>query len=220
MPKAIVVEDPQLAHAVAVAKASSPENGLRDAALLLCCFGTGMKPAELAQLRVSDYLSPGGEPLAETVVRPEIAFNGRARPLCWVNKKLITAIDEHLADRLKRGHGITGRLTAYRGLDPQSGLFVSGRTGQPLKLTRIERDGRVSYRADQLTALIARLFAQAGIEGATAQSARRTLAVKLKRQGIDERHIGEILGMTSIKAIKTLCDTDPVRLGDLIKRIV
>lgn len=220
MPKAIVVEDPQLTHVVAVAKASSPENGLRDAALLLCCFGTGMKPAELAQLLVSDYLSPGGNPLVETVVRPEIAFNGRARPLFWVNKKLITTIDEHLADRLKRGHGITGRLTAYRGLDPQSGLFVSGRTGQPLKLTRIERDGRVSYRADQITALIAHLFAQAGIEGATAQSARRTLAVKLKRQGIDERHIGEILGMTSIKAIKTLCDTDPVRLGDLIKRIV
>ena len=44
------------------------------------------------------------------------------------------------------------------------------------------------------------------------KSGRRTLAVKLKRQGIDERHIGEILGMTSIKAIKTLCDTDPVRL--------
>ena len=52
------------------------------------------------------------------------------------------------------------------------------------------------------------------------KSGRRTLAVKLKRQGIDERHIGEILGMTSIKAIKTLCDTDPVRLGDLIRRVV
>ncbi|EKP0241645.1 TPA: hypothetical protein P2N00_004404 [Aeromonas salmonicida] len=126
MPKAIVVEDPQLTHAVAVAKVSSPENGLRDAALLLCCFGTGMKPTELAQLCVSDYLSPGGEPLVETVLRPEIAFNGRARPLCWVNKKLIAAIDEHLADRFKRGHGITGRLTAYRGLDPQSGLFALG----------------------------------------------------------------------------------------------
>nr|WP_281441185.1 hypothetical protein [Aeromonas veronii] len=89
-----------------------------------------------------------------------------------------------------------------------------------MKLTRVERGGRVSYRADQLTALISRLFAQAGIEGATSQSGRRTLAVKLKRQGIDERHIGEILGMTSIKAIKTLCDTDPVRLGDLIRRVV
>lgn len=220
MPKAIVVEDPQLTHAANVARVSSAENGSRDAALLLCVFGTGLKPAELAQLRVSDYLSPGGDPLTETIVRPEIAFNGRARPLCWVNRKLIAAIDDHLTDRLKRGHGVTGRLAAYRGLDPQSGLFVSGRTGQPLKLTRIERDGRVSYRADQLTALLSRLFAQAGVDGATAQSGRRTLAVKLKRHGVDERHIGEILGMTSLKAIKQLCETDPVRLGDLIKRIM
>lgn len=84
----------------------------------------------------------------------------------------------------------------------------------------MERDEWGSYRADQLTALISRLFAQAGIEGATSQSGRRTLAVKLKRQGIDERHIVEILGMTSFKAIKTLCDIEPLRLGDLIKRIV
>ncbi|HDO1191505.1 TPA: site-specific integrase [Aeromonas salmonicida] len=220
MPKAIVVEDAQLAHAVAVARVSSKENGSRDAALLLCFFGTGMKPTELSQLLVSDYLSPGGEPLAETVVRAEIAFNGRTRPLCWMNPKLIKAVDEHLADRLQRGHGITGKLTAYRGLDPSSALFVSGRNGQPLKLSRVERGGRVSYRADQLTALISRLFARAGIDGATSQSGRRTLAVKLKRQGIDERYIGKILGMTSIKAIKTLCDTDPVRLGDLIRRVV
>ena len=85
MSKAIVVEDAQLAHAVAVARASSTENGSRYAALLLCFFCTGMKPAELSQLLVSDYLSPAGNPLVETVVRPEIAFNGRARPLCWVN---------------------------------------------------------------------------------------------------------------------------------------
>jgi len=30
------------------------------------------------------------------------------------------------------------------------------------------------------------------------------MAVKLKRKGVDERHIGEILGMTSLKAIKVL----------------
>lgn len=56
MTKAIVVEDAQLANAVAVARASSNENGYRDTALLLCFFGTGMKPAELSQLLVSDYL--------------------------------------------------------------------------------------------------------------------------------------------------------------------
>lgn len=145
---------------------------------------------------------------------------GYATAVCSDYQKLIQVVDEHLADRIRRGHGIIGKMTAYRGLDPSSALFVSGRTGQPLNLTRVERGGRVSYRADQLTALINRLFAQAGIEGATSQSGHRTLAVKLKRQGIDELYIGEILGMTSIKAIKILCDTNPVRLGDLIKRIM
>ncbi|MGU5813884.1 tyrosine-type recombinase/integrase [Aeromonas hydrophila] len=168
--------------------------------MFICFFGTEMKPTELSQLLVSDYLSPSGESLS-AVLRAEIAFNGRTRPLCWVNPKLIKAVDEHLADRILRGHGITGKLTAYRGLDPHSALFVSGRTGQPLRLSRVERDGRGSYRADQLTALIRRQCAQVGIEGATSQSGRRALVVKLKRQGIDERHIGEILGMTSIKAM-------------------
>jgi len=56
MPKAIVVEDDQLEHAVRVARVSSPENGIRDAALLLACFGTGMTVTELCRLKVSDYL--------------------------------------------------------------------------------------------------------------------------------------------------------------------
>lgn len=220
MPKAIVVEDLQLAHAVKVARVSSAENGTRDAALLLCLFGTGLKPGELAGLLVSDYLNADGSVRADSELRAEIAFNGRSRPLHWVNTKLIAAIDEHLAERLRLGHGVTTRPAAYRGLDPQSGLFDSGRTGEPLRLTRITSDGIVSYRAEQVSALIGRLFRQAGIEGASAQSGRRSLAVKLKRQGVDERHIGEILGMTSLKAIRALCECDPVKLGDLIKRLI
>lgn len=67
---------------------------------------------------------------------------------------------------------------------------------------------------------MSRLYRQAGIKGGSSHSGRRTLAVKLRRQGIDERHIGEILGMTSLKAIKALCETDPVRLGNLVKRVL
>ena len=218
MPKAIVVEDAQLEHAVKVARASSAENGSRDAAVLLICFGTGLKPVEITMLLVRDYMGPVGQPLADSRLRAEIAFNGRERPLSWVNRKLVNAIDAHLDERLKRGFGVTNRPAAYRGLDPESALLVSGRSGKGLKLTRVERDGVVSYRADQITALVRRLFAQAGIDGATANSGRRTLAVKLKRKGVDERHIGEILGMTSLKAIKALCEADPVRISDLIKQ--
>lgn len=220
MPKAIVVEDAQLEHAVKVARVSSKENGTRDAALLLCCFGTGLKTTELAMLRVSDYLLATGQVKEESTVRAEIAFNGRVRPLHWVNKKLVNAIDAHLSERLERGLGVTNRIAAYRGLDPDSGLFVSGRTGEALKVSRQIKAGKTYYSAEQVSSLIIRLFNQAGIEGASALSGRRTLAVKLYRQRIDLRHIGEILGMTSLKAIKQLCETDPVKLGDLIKKII
>ena len=92
MPKAIVIEDEQLEHAVRVAKVSSPENGGRDAALLLTCFGTGMTVTEICRLRVSDYLTESGTVLIDSQVRAEIAYNHRPRPLCWTSKKLTNGI--------------------------------------------------------------------------------------------------------------------------------
>lgn len=220
MPKAIVVEDDQLEHAVRVARVSSRENGTRDAALLLTCFGTGMTVTEISRLKVSDYLDESGQVLRDSRVRPEVAYNHKARPLCWTNKKLTNAVDAHLAERVERGHGVSTRKAAYRGLDPESPLFVSGRTGQGLKISEKRRDGKTYYSATQLSRIYSRLFEQAGIEGASAQSGRRTLAVKLKRRGIDLRHISEILGIESLEAVKRLCAGDPARLGDIVRRII
>lgn len=82
------------------------------------------------------------------------------------------------------------------------------------------REGKTYYSATQLSRLFTKLFEQAGIEGASAQSGRRTLAVKLKRRGIDLRHISEILGIDSLEAVKKLCAGDPARLGDIVRRIL
>lgn len=133
---------------------------------------------------------------------------------------MTNAIDAHLVERLERGHGVSSRKAAYRGLDPASPLFVSGRTGEGLKLSTKHREGKTYYSATQLSRLFTRLFEQAGIEGASAQSGRRTLAVKLKRRGIDLRHISEILGIESLEAVKKLCAGDPARLGDIVRRIL
>ena len=74
MPKAIVIEDQQLEHALKVARVSSPENGTRDAALLLTCFGTGMTVTEICRLRVSDYLDEAGGIRVDSNVRAEVAY--------------------------------------------------------------------------------------------------------------------------------------------------
>ncbi|WP_235203223.1 site-specific integrase [Pseudomonas syringae] len=111
MPKAIVIEDEQLEHAVRVAKVSRLENGGRDAALLLTCFGTGMTVTEICRLRMSEYLTESGAILIDSQVRAEIAYNHRSRPLCWKSKKLTNAIDAHLAERFARGHGISTKAS-------------------------------------------------------------------------------------------------------------
>jgi len=57
-------------------------------------------------------------------------------------------------------------------------------------------------------------------DGKTYYSARRTLAVKLKRRGIDLRHISKILGVESLEAVNKLCPGDPAHLGDIVRRII
>lgn len=48
--------------------------------------------------------------------------------------------------------------------------------------------GAVSYSCNAMTTYISKLHANAGIEGGSAQSARRTFVTKLHRKGYDYRH--------------------------------
>lgn len=218
MTKSIVIEESQLDNAVKIARSMSPENGNRDAAMLLSCFGTGLTVTEIARMQVTDYLAESGSALLESHVRAQIAYNGRCRPLFWTNKKVFSAIDMHLAERLLRGHGVSG-LPSFRGLDPASPLFVSGRTGEGLKISAQMRDGKIYYSANQLSRLFTRIFAVAGVEGASAQSGRRTLAVKLARQGVAYEFISELLGIESLTAVKKLCSGAQPCLRDIFRGI-
>ncbi len=98
MPKAIVIEDNQLEHAVRVANVSSPENGIRDVALLLTCFGTGMTVTEICRLRVNDYLAESGAVLIDSEVRAEIAYNHRSSHKASSTQQARQICDEVYAD--------------------------------------------------------------------------------------------------------------------------
>lgn len=169
MPKAIVIEDEQLEYTVRVAKVSSPENGVRDAALLLNCFGTGMTVTEICRLRVSNYLSESGAVLIGSQVRAEIAYNHRSGPLCRISKKPTSPINVHLAECLARGHGVSIRLMAFWSLDPDWPFFLSGRNGEGLKISAQCQDGKTYYSVKQLSWSYTRLFGFVGLRG-TARS--------------------------------------------------
>lgn len=209
MAKAPVVEESEFNRAVKVASITGQAKE-RDVALLQVAYGTGMMPIELARLVVGDYLAPDGSVLVDSQIRAEIAFNGLARPLYWTNKAVVAALGNYMSARVKAGHSI----------EQSSPLFLTY-DGHPFTFThRTTKTGKDSYSCESLTQIIRRLHAQAGIEGGSALSARRTFGIWLKRKGYDVRHIQELLGVQSLTAVKRRVDADPVRLGAIVSRIM
>lgn len=209
MAKAIIVEDHQLDHALKVAGVTG-RCRRRDQAILLALFGTALTPTELALLRVDDYLQERGSVRRDSCIRAAIAYNSRERPLFWVNRRLVAAIDAYLNQRVP-----PCAEARFRGLAPEAPLFAA-EAGHPMAMTRRVVDARSHYSCDVMTSLIRRLFLQSGIEGASATSGRRTFATKLYRKGYDLRHIQELLGHSSIKAVRRLVECDPMNLGAIV----
>jgi integrase len=186
----------------------------------MVAYGTGITPNEIAKLLVSDYLQANGTPRFESALRAEIAFNGRARPLLWASQKVRTAIDSYLEHRLAARHGITTSMAAYRGLDHQCPLFLTGE-GEPFAFTRrVTPAGATSYSCESLTEIFRRLHQQAGIANGNASAARRTFAVMLHRQGRSIKLIQELIGVSSLSAVKRLVEGDPVRLSAIVAGVI
>ena len=93
MAKAPVIEDAQMRHAFKVA-AITGQTPARDAALLHVLYGTGMTATELAQLEVADVIDEQGRFKRKSEVRPAISFNGRPRPVFWVNARVCEALTQ------------------------------------------------------------------------------------------------------------------------------
>lgn len=218
MAKAPVVEESEFRHAVKVA-AITGQARERDVALLWVLYGTGIPPIELAKLTVGDYLLESGEVRVDSEIRADIAFNGLARPLYWTNKGVVAALDAYLAERIRFSYGL-GAGERFRGLDPESPIFLAV-NGLPFTFTRRTTPaGTESFSCESLTQIIRRLHTQAGIEAGSALSARRTFAVRLHRKGYDLRHIQTILGVQSLSAVKRMVEADPVRLGSIVSRVI
>lgn len=219
MAKAIFLTDSQLRHLFKVA-AVRGDNPIRDKALIMTMYGTGMKLTEAATLPLGAYLKPNGDVLIDSEIPAEVAYNGKARPICWTNEKLKEAINAYLDYRVRHKHGMSTKKAAYRGLDPLQPIFLT-ENGTPFKLIpRKTGSGATTYSCDAIGDTIKTLHQQAGVEGATAESCRRTFAVRLHQAGIDIRHINEALGHETLTATKRLIDQEPVKLGKLVAGVI
>lgn len=180
--------------------------GHRDAALICVLFDTGMKTIELARLEVADYLAEDGSVRAVSNLRATVAVNGVERPLHFNSQLVVESIDAYLVERARRMQGL-GEPARYRGLDPQSRLFLTD-SGQPFLITaRSPSDPRPACK--YLQATLRQAFARAGWPGMTARRLRRHVAVAMNQQGATRGEVQEMLGLKAKRSVKRLTSTLP-----------
>ena len=185
----------------------------RDTALLLVLFSTAAKPLEIARLEVRDYLTEDGSVCEESAMRADAAVNGKERPLFFASTKVVAAVDAYLEERARHGQG-TKKRTTYRGLDPESRLFLTG-DGQEMPIKVRAMGNRRQYRCGLILDIYRRIFARAGLKGVSALSARRTVAERLTERGCDVDQVGAILGLTERNSVRNLIQNEHESLKSL-----
>jgi integrase len=174
----------------------------RDVALFYLLLTTGARPLEIARLEVRDYLDADGRVREESAMRADAAINRKARPLFFASEKATQAIDEYLAQRVQRRAG-TSQRPEFRGLDPLSPLFLAD-TGECFEIVTDRAQGRARVLCRGIHDAYRKIFRRIGIEGVSALSVRRTLALRLYQRGAAEEQIGVVLGISDRKAVRQL----------------
>jgi integrase len=193
---------------------------LEDIALYYLLLATGARPLEIARLEVRDYLQADGAVRACSVLRPEVAINGRARPLLFRSQHLVDALDAYLADRIARGLGLGGPHEAdYRGLAPASRLFLSA-SGTGFEISPYGAEGQRRFRCRAIQEVFRKMFHHAGLKQVTALNVRHTVADWLYARGADETQVGLLLGIADRSAVREQFPRRPPSLEALTDDLV
>lgn len=217
------VERPRALPAEEIVRAANRIRGRspqprRDVALFYLLFVTGARPLEIARLEVRDYLNADGTVRLQSEVRAEVSVCRRARPLYFSSSRLGEVMETYLDERRVLGHGCGAEVDRYRGLEPDSGLFLSW-DGSPLVIKRYGPDERRVLCREILQAY-RKIFRWADLDGLSPMAARHTLVARLYDRGADEDHIGEVLGIGDRGRVREMFPRCRPRLTQLMVELI
>lgn len=195
----VILSDAEIAAGAQRIRARSRQP-LEDLTLYLMLFATAARPLEIARLLVRDYLTVDGNARHCSQLRSEVTITGRARPLLFGSARLRDALDAYLAERVARGRGV-GADAGYRGLDPDSRLFLSA-TGTGYTITPYGAPGQHRFECRAIWHHYRKLFRHAEQKQVTALTARHTVADRLYARGADEGQIGLLFGIGERRAVR------------------
>lgn len=216
LPEARILSGEDIARAAQRIKGRS-SRPLHDIALFYMLFATGARPLEIARLEVRDYLDADGGVRRESQMRAEVAITSKPRPLHFSSTRLNEALEMYLQERLTLKQGI--RLGAYRGLDPDSRLFLSA-TGHGFKITPYGKEGQRRFLCRSILETYSKLFRYSELDGVSAISVRRTVVSRLYERGADEDQVGLLLGISERSAVRELLPRKKPTIAALVNELI
>lgn len=189
-----------------------------DLSLFYMLFATGARPLEIARLEVRDYLDVDGSVRRESQIRAEVAIIGKIRPLHFSSTRLDEVLALYLQERLTLKLGVHTE-GAYRGLDPDSRLFLSA-TGEGFKITPYGKEGQRRFLCRPILETYGKLFRYSDLEGVSALSIRRTVISRLYERGADEDQVGILLGISERSAVRELLSRQKPTLLALVDELI
>ena len=150
---------------------------------------------------MQDYLHLDGRPRLSSTLPACAAIDGRPRPLFLDSERLREALDAYLVERRRRSIG-AGEPASYRGLDPDSALFLTDK-GKSFEL-KPRADGSKGMTCPVLARTLRVAFKRAGWRWVNAHDARRLVARRLVANGASEQQLCELLGLMHVRSARAL----------------
>lgn len=189
-----------------------------DLSLFYMLFATGARPLEIARLEVRDYLDADGSVRRESQMRAEVAITRKPRSLYFTSSRLDEVLTLYLQERLALALGVR-MAGAYRGLDPDSRLFLSA-TGEGFKITPYGKEGQMRFLCRPILETYSKLFRYSELQGVTALSVRRTVISRLYERGADEGQVGLLLGISERSAVRELLSRHKPTIAVLVDELI
>jgi integrase/recombinase XerD len=157
-------------------------------------IGLGLRAKELTSLKWSDVYDEDGHVRKIVHLKAAYTKGGKTRDVFLSSPAL---------RRVLATYGERDWLGSARA--SQAALFASQKGGPmtPCSMARF----------------LKAIYAEAGINGASSHSGRRTLITRLAERGVDLKAIAEIAGHTSIRTTAMYVEANPTRLARILQDV-
>lgn len=196
-------------------KKDTANNGIRDLAILKLLYGLPVRPIEMCRFSTKDFANEQGQvlPNENSVIRAEVAFNGRERPMPILDPILIEALQGWISWRIKHQWGVTS--SGFIDLDTP---FFQSKKNHGFSISTSYNNDTPKHNCESINRVIRKRLKINGISGSV-DSAMRTWTLDRNREGRSLLAIKELRGDNSIETVKAIVGKDPIRLSALVERI-